>query len=522
MGLILGGVSPQDLILDGQSVSLWVGGNPPVKVWPTVVQITLGTFSEAQSQLRAALSDYGLDYRTVTEIPFGIELVGTGSAHGMFWDCSSLTTVPEMDTSNVTDMSYMFYGCSSLTHAPDMDTGNVTDMSYMFQGCSSLTHAPDMDTGNVTNMGGMFSGCQSLTYVPEMYTGHVTSTFVMFQGCSSLTDGNVRLIGRHPNVETAYMISGSGLTKEPFFTDVVQIPKAVDNSTSARDAFRAALTARGWDYKTITYLPFEIELVGSGNSVFDLFSNCSALQSVPSIPLPGVTTTRGMFHHCTSLTSVGDLYTPNVSNTMYMFWNCTSLTDGNVRLIGKHPNVETAVMISGSGLTSLPFRELVQITLGTYREARDQFRAALSERGLFYTSVTEIPFEIELVGSGSVYSMFESCTYLTHVPPMDTSNVTNMSRMFYGCQALTTVPSMDTSNVTDMGYMFRNCYELTHVPDMYTSNVTEMNSMFRICRNLTDGNVRLIGKHPNVGTSNMISGAGLTREPFYNTSGNPI
>ena len=78
MGLIIGGVSARDLILDGQSVSLYVGGSPPTKVWPTreTVQITLGVGQQARDQFRAALSARGLDYRTVTEIPFDIELVG--------------------------------------------------------------------------------------------------------------------------------------------------------------------------------------------------------------------------------------------------------------------------------------------------------------------------------------------------------------------------------------------------------------------------------------------------------------
>ena len=34
---------------------------------------------------------------------------------GMFYDCSSLTTVPLLDTSKVTNMYRMFYGCLSLT-----------------------------------------------------------------------------------------------------------------------------------------------------------------------------------------------------------------------------------------------------------------------------------------------------------------------------------------------------------------------------------------------------------------------
>lgn len=39
MGLMIGNVSASDLILDGQSVSLYIGGSPPVKVWPTGLAI---------------------------------------------------------------------------------------------------------------------------------------------------------------------------------------------------------------------------------------------------------------------------------------------------------------------------------------------------------------------------------------------------------------------------------------------------------------------------------------------------
>lgn len=171
MGLILSRVSARDLILDGQSVSLYVGGSPPVKVWPTkeVVQITLGTGFQARDQFLAALSARGLDYKTVTEIPFDIELVGTGSAQNMFMTCSALTKAPAMDTSQVTSMSNMFRSCSSMTSVPDLDTNNVTDVDYMFYNCSSLT------------------------------------------------DGNVRLIGRHPQVTTTSMTTNSGLTREPWY-----------------------------------------------------------------------------------------------------------------------------------------------------------------------------------------------------------------------------------------------------------------------------------------------------------------
>ena len=66
------------------------------------------------------------------------------------------------ETGNVTNMSYMFYNCSSLTSIPDIsnwNTKNVIDMSYMFCGCSSLEIIPDIskwDTTNVQNDSCMF------------------------------------------------------------------------------------------------------------------------------------------------------------------------------------------------------------------------------------------------------------------------------------------------------------------------------------------------------------------------------
>ena len=49
---------------------------------------------------------------------------------------------------NVTNMSYMFYDCSSLISLPDIsnwNTNNVTNMSWMFNNCSSLIYLPDMN-----------------------------------------------------------------------------------------------------------------------------------------------------------------------------------------------------------------------------------------------------------------------------------------------------------------------------------------------------------------------------------------
>ena len=159
---------------------------------------------------------------------------------------------------------------------------------------------------------------------------------------------------------------------------------------------------------------------------------------------------------------------------------------------------------------------------GSGWDARDWLRGKRAEYGENYETVTEIPFEIDTGEATSMRGMFAFCSSLTVVPKMDTSRVDNMSYMFSTCESLTTVPPMDTRNVTNMSYMFRNARNITYIPDLSTGGVRSLGYMFYGCARLTDGNVRLIGKRSFAAVGGMIEGSGLTREPFYNSSGRPI
>lgn len=152
----------------------------------------------------------------------------------------------------------------------------------------------------------------------------------------------------------------------------------------------------------------------------------------------------------------------------------------------------------GVGVVLWQDRQVVVITPGS--SARDQFRSALAARGLDYTTVKELPFDL------------------------DTSSATELSYMFSGCEALTSVPSLDTTNVTGMYSMFSYCSALTTVPQLDTNKVTNMTYMFLNCEALRDGNVKLIRStktKPSTRT-NMIQGSGLTREPFFLPDGTPF
>ena len=82
----------------------------------------------------------------------------------MFQNCYSLVSIPMLDTSNVTKMSYMFNYCYSLTSIPKLDTSSAMYMSYMFSGCFSLTSIPMLDTSKVTVTAWSFQNCYSLTH----------------------------------------------------------------------------------------------------------------------------------------------------------------------------------------------------------------------------------------------------------------------------------------------------------------------------------------------------------------------
>ena len=218
MSMHIDGKKIAEMYWAGQKIrEAWYEGQRVFSGKPVEVMPPTPNWYDAQDWLRGRLTEYGESYQTVKEIPFEIDTGESSNLDSMFRGCSSLTTVPDMDTSQVTNMLSMFDGCSSLTTAPVMDTSQVTTMFAMFDGCSSLTTVPDMDTSQVMSMGGMFENCSSLTTVPDMNTHNVTDVSYMFSGCSSLTDGNVRLIGRHPNVDTWDMIRSSGLTREPFY-----------------------------------------------------------------------------------------------------------------------------------------------------------------------------------------------------------------------------------------------------------------------------------------------------------------
>ena len=106
----------------------------------------------------------------------------------MFNQCRKLEEISYFDTSNVTNMSYMFCYSQSLKTIPLLNTINVTNMSYMFNYAWSLQTVPLLNTSNVTKMESMFDQCSSLTSIPLFNTAKVTNMYRIFCNCPKLTE----------------------------------------------------------------------------------------------------------------------------------------------------------------------------------------------------------------------------------------------------------------------------------------------------------------------------------------------
>jgi len=166
--------------------------------------MSINILVEVKSDIKSALEEHNITINgglityadKIRELPplvnvFFPTLVSQKAKFGY----SGFTTIPEIETSNYTDMSYMFYFCQNLETIPLIDTSNVTNMRCMFWACTSLTEIPQLDTSNVTDMNGMFSQCYNLQYVPLLDASNVEDVGQWFFNVASYVecDGFINL-----------------------------------------------------------------------------------------------------------------------------------------------------------------------------------------------------------------------------------------------------------------------------------------------------------------------------------------
>ena len=214
-----------------------------------------------------------------------------------FYKCENLTKIEDIEnlnTQNVTDMSYMFYGCDGLTSldVSKFNTQKVENMHAMFSWCAGLNSLDlsKFDTQNVEYMNVMFweSSALATIYVSDKFvTTNVKYGTDMFSGCTSLKgaiDFDASKTDKtYANYKTGYftkLVGKNGNDKIGAVGEVLtaeSLALADDKDFEAYEPFTAKTATytrtlkEGTSWATLC-LPFNVELEGQNFRAFNLLS----------------------------------------------------------------------------------------------------------------------------------------------------------------------------------------------------------------------------------------------------------
>ena len=236
----------------------------------------------------------------LTQIVIDKGVIANQNSTGLFKNLKRLKVIQgleNLDTSQVTNMSWMFAFCESLTSLDlsHLDTSQVTNMSGMFCQFGGLTNLDlsNWDTSQVTNMHAMFLGCENLTNldVSHFDTSQVTNMSEMFDNCESLTNLDLS------NWDTSQV------------TNMHQMFMSCENLTS--------LDLSHWNTSQVKEI----------NQMFAYCKNLTSLD-LSNWDTSQVTNMSIMFEYCESLIKLdlSDFDTSQVTDMYWMFAYCKNLT----------------------------------------------------------------------------------------------------------------------------------------------------------------------------------------------------
>ena len=253
-----------------------------------------------------------------------------GSAYffAYYINCTEITGLENLDTSNVTAMNQLFYKDRSVEelNVGSWDVSNVTSLYSTFCYCESLTDLDisSWDVGNVTTMRYIFAYCYDLQMLDlnEWNTEKVTFLNSAFNGNSSLTAVYVSNWNTARVTDMSYMFNGC--------TSLV------------------TADVSNWNTDEVTNL----------NS---MFYNCNNLEviDVSNWNTAKVTSMRFLFNGCKAVTTLdlGNWNTAKVTDFSAMFYDCTKVTDLDVSNFNTSSAKVMALMFNNcDALTKLDLR----------------------------------------------------------------------------------------------------------------------------------------------------------------------
>lgn len=436
-----------------------------------------------------------------------------------FSELDSIIGLNNINTSKVTDMSYLFFSCTKLSYLDwdPTDAKAVKDMSYMFYGCQwlfdlDLSHLTTSSQLNFTSC--MFFGCSSLQTLrlsDKFNTEGVTSMGNMFRDCHSLVVFPVE------NFEVDNVTFMDGMFRNCYNLGVLDL----HNWHPSELKFSDSMFENCYDLTTVDLSYFDMTNIESAS---DMFRGCSSLKYIICkydwSGIAGLSTSDNMFLDCASL--VGGAGTPYNEGHVNYSWARLDKGEGNEGYFCEDiPLLYGVASDEGKTLTLYYDGNILENDGIYYWYSYNDFSISenitkvvldpsvkdarpTSTKSWFYTwSKLEEIEHLDYLNTSAVTDMsfmFSQCYNLKaiDVSNFKTTNVTNMEDMFEYCsvEALA-LSSFDTHNVTDMSGMFSGCSELTDLSlyNFNTGNVTDMGFLFNGCSSLKNLDVSQFDTH---------------------------
>ena len=290
----------------------------------------------------------------VSDLILPATTLAKGCYNGMFKNCSSLTTVPELPAMTLAEdcYAYMFESCTSLKTAPELPATTLAKTcyrgmfylcsslatppalpimvlaescyAYMFQGCTSLIVAPELPATTLADWcyTRMFKECTSLTTAPKVLPATTLTKYCyyeMFQGCNSLIAA--------PELPATTLANYCYYCMFLRCTSLVSVPKVLPAPVLTEHCYDCMLS----ECNSLTTAPEILATTLASYCCANMFYSCSSLVTVPKV-LPATTLAsycyQYMFEECPSLTTAPELPATELVDGCYsyMFHGCPALT----------------------------------------------------------------------------------------------------------------------------------------------------------------------------------------------------
>ena len=354
-----------------------------------------------------------------------------------------------LNTSEVTDMSYMFANCTGLTKFDPIffDTSSATNMNSMFAGCSNLEEL-NLDLFNFEhcqNSGAFLYGCTSLRrlVIPE------TAYHLHYQSCTGVGTAASPCELYYPggfNLQNPTQGDGYFRWKGGYFKEPAKPYAILSNGT---------LTFYYGDEPNQDGI-FHLNS-GDGNEVPEWYASRTLVNKVvfdPTFRLAYPENCYAWFSGMVNLTEIEGMENLNTNDVVTMgnmFNGCKNLN----RIDLSHFNTQFVTWMNSmfKGCSGL-----IVLDLSTF-----DTRQTLKMHSMFEGCTGLLSLDLDHFNTSKVstmYNMFKGCTNLKtlKISKFNTEKVTDFTSMFEGCSSLVTL-DLRSFTIKPSNYYTRNMFK---------------------------------------------------------------